>query len=498
MYTEDNRLVLDRTLLSELLLWSHESEACEDERSLAGTVHRDFSVDQFRLQDGQEAHAPPPGEGALLSGYRAIAGSSAAPLQEPPPLLPGAPAPQAGTETGAAAGAAASLLDRREAGNAFFKQGALARALDEYDAALALLSGSPEPLSPEAKESAVSLHYNRAAVFWKLAKQLQAGDGSAGTGEEDDLPGLFELQRCEQACLCALRLEPMHVKSTYRLASALLLLRRPGEGLAVADAALARLAEVGATEGEVAPGISGGDDKTDVLRSVRRKCVAALLLRAPGAGAAALIDSRTSKVLFALQSRSRREQGGVSHAYNGFVPPEEAPADRGGVEEVAGEAQALQKAHKEQKKKATAASPAAGAKVKASKKAVEAIRSLRAAASAFEGGVPAGKAGDHVARACAAMEVLRAEATSLSSALSCLEEPMLLLLLHVALHHHAEGRSSLAAETLLQLAACDRIDTALRLALFGQRELGQELLRAATASLPGECSLMSTIRSSVS
>ena len=193
------------------------------------------------------------------------------------------------------------------------------------------------------KDLSATLHFNKASALWKLScKSADAyNENQSSSSNEhcigDDLDShsdsdailsekLFELQRCEQACLSALDFSPRHIKAFFRLISVMIALGRPKEAL----------------DKIISMRISGpssvlADENFDkILTDLTRKCNASLILRAgtdfhdsrdPEAIASSILSSgaavsaRTAKMLARLNTRRLREDEGCSHAWRGWDPP---------------------------------------------------------------------------------------------------------------------------------------------------------------------------------
>jgi hypothetical protein len=72
--------------------------------------------------------------------------------------------------------------------------------------------------------------------------------------------------------------------------------------------------------------IDGQNDQIKLLKKMRTKCLAALIVRNDNIKSTqveSIIGTKTAKILNQLQSRNKRESEGIQHAWNGkWVPPE--------------------------------------------------------------------------------------------------------------------------------------------------------------------------------
>lgn len=149
--------------------------------------------------------------------------------------------------------------------------------------------------------------------------------------------------RCEQACRAALAVVPYHVKSGYRLANVLMLLGKPDEGLKVIDEIMSILNNVDNNYNyDMKNDIDGIEDKTNILKAMRRKCLASLIVKqqneqvqdtnnikkyitfdSSSLTAESVIGNKSAKILKQLQARNARERTGINHAWVDWNPPVE-------------------------------------------------------------------------------------------------------------------------------------------------------------------------------
>jgi len=451
----------------------------------------------------------------------------------------------------------------KEKANSSYKASQFDAALAAYEEALAVLEKAQGASSSSSKGEEdmgtleVSLHYNRAACLWKLSRQLRddvgatpphsSSSSSSSSGDvDDDDPfdslgdadsrGVFELLRCEQACLAALAIMPLHVKSAYRLASTLLLLGKPQQGLETVDGVIKGIKESSSSSSSSSSSpsgvdITGDDDKLDILRSVRSRCVAAILLQqqkdsvagvtAPSAAAhpSTLLNPKAAKILQALQMRKKRETDRITSPWSNWEPPAEefdevasnatgkekddnergASADDGNKapsSSAATLAEMMSDDLKSMKKTVDASSTSSSSTGKTSKKATsktsssaalsnkaaDAVKKIRAAANQLDS-QPSATAS--VAAACLeGVTALWGEKVSIKKAFKCLEEGILLALLACFVDDSGASDDACKARLVTELVACDRFDTNLRLALYGNDALKGNVT-AAVARLDG-------------
>ena len=174
-----------------------------------------------------------------------------------------------------------SLIDEarslKEEGNRYFKLSQYANCVTPYENAIAeiesgleacQLQPSDEVLTEETADSLLtlkleceellaSLHYNKATAYWKLS-ELDAAPHTTAEQHSNSVSTYLDL--CKSYCTIAISINPRHSKSIYRLCEALLREGNSTEALAVIEEH-SKLCAL-----------------NDLLKSLRRKCLAAFLI----------------------------------------------------------------------------------------------------------------------------------------------------------------------------------------------------------------------------
>jgi molecular chaperone GrpE (heat shock protein) len=375
MKTKDQILRLSNQMLEEIRKWGYEKLefTSDEEMELAKTLYNDFGHDQFQRGsvaidiDAKASHDENASfyvTGAVMDESDkelSLAKVPAFCIQESStnnesnadknavnPSKERQQQQQCQSEGGFISfhGKLDEVMKAKEEGNSKYREGNYPAAIDDYSEAirrandllrqlecsLACVDNTiryPEP--PEVvlknlqdEKLIATLNFNLATALWKRSEGLSVSQTDKKT---------FLLE-CIDACRKTLDLEPSHRKALYRLCAALLLLDRPGEALEVLDE---KLALTLGTE------VSSAQKENELLKAMRAKCVAAVMLssraianntlplaessdgnkKAPSV----LVGDRVAKMMEALQARKQREKGSVAHAWNGWTPPvEQEPA----------------------------------------------------------------------------------------------------------------------------------------------------------------------------
>jgi hypothetical protein len=164
----------------------------------------------------------------------------------------------------------------KEEGNRYFKLSQYANCVTPYENAIAEIESgleacqvqpSDEVLSEETADSLLtlkleceellaSLHYNKATAYWKLS-ELDAAPHTTAEQHANSVSTYLDL--CKSYCTIAISINPRHSKSIYRLCEALLREGNSTEALAIIEE-YSKLCAL-----------------NDLLKSLRRKCLAAFL-----------------------------------------------------------------------------------------------------------------------------------------------------------------------------------------------------------------------------
>jgi hypothetical protein len=165
----------------------------------------------------------------------------------------------------------------KEEGNRYFKLSQYANCVTPYENAIAEIESGleacqlqplDEALSEETAESLLtlkleceellaSLHYNKATAYWKLS-ELDAAPHTTAEQHANSVSTYLDL--CKSYCTIAISINPRHSKSIYRLCEALLREGNSTEALAIIEE-YSKLCAL-----------------NDLLKSLRRKCLAAFLI----------------------------------------------------------------------------------------------------------------------------------------------------------------------------------------------------------------------------
>lgn len=337
IYTENQKLELSQRVLDELYLWSTvpAEDKSEEEMKLAQTVYDDFSgqskeriVSEISIEEKEQL---------FISGFSySVPNTETVQLNDKKennqkPLIDNASINEESK---------VSILDQinglKIKANELYKQQNYEYSLDLYTEALDLIHDHEH--TEDVSSIEVTLHFNRAASLWMISKKLRDGKVSTeGIDDDDDdntnaidcdSPGTYELLRCEQACKAALSIHKNHVKSAYRLANVLLLLGKVDESLQMIEEVIESLTKSPqsvSNDNEVSD-IDEQNDKIKILKKIRTKCLAALIVRNDSIESTqveSIIGTKTAKILNQLKSRNKRENEGIQHPWNGtWVPPE--------------------------------------------------------------------------------------------------------------------------------------------------------------------------------
>ncbi len=348
LYTKDKILYVSKVILDELKLWSEgigNEYMCEEEKSLAKTLYQDFSCDQYQGNIPKDILEGNNDRQVLIDGILR--------------LQPTSGVIKATTDSGTNGNrenrepSVENILVLKITGNEHYKNDKYTLALDDYDGALQMLTSLVsnnmiDTISDDIKEIHSTLQYNRAAVFWKLA-QIERNKllGTSDSNNKDELfdedidgqfsadtSGTYELLRCEQACIAALEIDSVNIKAAYRLANVYYVLRKPMSGLKAVDSCMDCL--------KLKSSIDMVDKKIDILKTIRRKCIALAIslneISSPigdNSSESALtnmkpddiIGKKTAKILDALRNRSQREKSKITHAWNNWQPPVDATTE---------------------------------------------------------------------------------------------------------------------------------------------------------------------------
>ena len=165
----------------------------------------------------------------------------------------------------------------KEEGNRYFKLSQYANCVTPYENAIAEIESGLEAcqlqpsdgvqseetadslltLKLECEELLASLHYNKATAYWKLS-ELEAAPHTTAEQHANSVSTYLDL--CKSYCTIAISINPRHSKSIYRLCEALLREGNSTEALAIIEE-YSKLCAL-----------------NDLLKSLRRKCLAAFLI----------------------------------------------------------------------------------------------------------------------------------------------------------------------------------------------------------------------------
>ena len=522
LYTKDKILYVSKVILDELKLWSEgmgNEYICEEEISLAKTLYQDFSTDQYQGNIPKDILEGNNNRQVLIDGILRLQPTSGV-MKE--------------TADGAASGSRENrdpsienILVLKITGNEHYKNDKYTVALEDYDGALQMLislvsNNIIDGNSDDIKEIHSTLQYNRAAVFWKLAqieRNKLLGASNSNTKSENfdeyiddqfsvDTSGTYELLRCEQACIAALEIDSLNIKAAYRLANVYYILRKPMSGLKVVDSCVDCL--------KLKSSSDMVDKKIDILKSIRRKCIAlAMSLNEISVGDSPsesvtsmkpddVIGKKTAKVLDALRNRSQREKSKVTHAWNNWQPPvdttnENANNDDGVHVDVDVPSQSdivtnvnnilntTITSMKSQDKKNKNSSRTKGLTI-LPKNVVEIINKIKSLAMKFDScsqnAVDFLLSSPIVAECEVCLLQLWKNSFTLSRCFTCIETDLLLLLLvtFIRLSIHQVGTSNYSVMLLEQLLEISQIDSVFKLSLYGNNEVKEQLKTAVDRS----------------
>lgn len=498
LYTEDQKLQLSTRVLDELYLWSSISadDKSEEEMKLAQTVYDDFSS-QSSEQRSTSDIATESTEPLFVSGFS---------YQVPSIDIDNN---KQGNETSNKNEVTIeqevivkekSVLDQvkdlKERANELYKNHNYDQSLELYADALDLLQESEHDEDISSIE--VTLHFNRAASLWMISKELREGKVTSDNLDETepldtldgDSPGIFELLRCEHACKAALSIHKTHVKSAYRLANVLLLLGKVEEALQMIDEVLDMLANnPQSTVLDEVTDIDGTSDQIKILKKMRTKCLAALIVRNDNK-VESLVGSKTAKILNQLQSRNKRENEGIQHAWNGkWTPPSDendnnknendnndnndSIVTNSTIDDIYKD---MIKNDNNEKKKSTTkvtkkpkAADVTSKPTKVNKKLMEFMIKLKRLAASYE----SGKEKEAIIKdARSLIKEIWNQSLTVYEVIDCsLEENILVFLFNIV--HDQSDDSSFALTLLNETMKCQRVDSQTRLALSGNNSLKQ-------------------------
>jgi hypothetical protein len=335
LYTKEKKLLLSAAFLGQIAAWAsgdfgeegmwgkpkeeEDGSARAEEQKLAKTLHDDFggagTVEEHQVGKG------------MVGGLNMPDNSDIAPASEYRPRV------EEVVEEGD--DQAEQGADKKEAGPLFLKNkgselyrsGAYSEALDVYTSALDLLLENRNDMVGDVPaddyDLEVSLHFNRATVFWKLAEEerLQAALGKKNDPNDnrgtDESPGEHFLMKAQLACQAIFLLTGsghgvrFALKAAYRMASIQLLMHCAQQALETVDTYMSD---------------KDGSSDMDMLRQLRRKCLASLLANGDGGDkgtdTSKFMDSRTKAMVEQLCKRKGREMRRQAHPWDGWTPTE--------------------------------------------------------------------------------------------------------------------------------------------------------------------------------
>lgn len=185
-----------------------------------------------------------------------------------------------------------SINKMKDNANLMFKNKSYNAALELYDACIDSMSRvsvdacsggeSPELIHRDLE---TTLHFNKASCFWKLSQESASASAIISSAEDDDdnddididsslTDKIYELQRCEQSCQAALRLNPTHIKSFFRLVYVMVALGRAKEALQEVETFKSTLFKESDSDAE------SQASSLKICEELMRKCSASIILRA--------------------------------------------------------------------------------------------------------------------------------------------------------------------------------------------------------------------------
>lgn len=203
------------------------------------------------------------------------------------------------------------------------------------------------------KQIAATLYFNKASALWKISQtsSLHRQDKLNMVEIDDDMfddtilsDKLFELQRCEQSCLSALSLVPLHLKAFFRLISVkisivglpvIIIFDKIVYFISQVMLAMGRPEEALHKLKEAQLSLQSEDKSFEtVLSDLSCKCNASLILRngvkpsrdpdimmASILTSGATLTTKAAKVLARLNLRRIRESENCAHAWTDWQPP---------------------------------------------------------------------------------------------------------------------------------------------------------------------------------
>lgn len=317
LYTEDKKLLLSSKMLQELTLWAggHFGDA-EPSVAVASTPEGD---DDPRAEEKKLAQTLVDDFGSHGSVEGRMIGGIDAPDAPRVEELPDKVVKEEAVEV------VQDVADLKGAGSELYRSGMYSDALDKYTEALDMLMDKRDDaentqISHHDYDVEASLHFNRANTWWKLAEEERMHkDAKPEAGEE-------YLAKAQQACQMIFRLvESGHgrrvlLKAAYRHASIELTQGQTLAGIETIDKFIATAGEEGSSD-------------MDMLRQLRRKCLAShLAAQAKGSSAGEdedqdtssdLLDVETRAMMNQLFKRKGRELRRQAHPWDGWSPPED-------------------------------------------------------------------------------------------------------------------------------------------------------------------------------
>ena len=495
LYTENQELQLSKRVLDELYLWGSiaAEDTSEEEMKLAQTVYDDFSsqLNEKRIASDISVESTEP---LYVSGfsYQVPCTDSTKENEN----LKANPEIISKVEVNVERSVLDIVKDLKEKANELYKEHKYEESLEVYAEALDLLHDCES--NDDTSSLEVTLHFNRAASLWMISKELREGKVSSENHDDEDpsdaldgdSPGIFELLRCEQACKAALTIHKSHVKSVYRLANVLLLLGKFEEALQIIEEVLAVLAnnnqKFTVLDNVEVTDIDGTNDQIKILKKMKTKCQAALIVRNDNAKVESIIGSRTAKILNQLQSRNKRENEGIQHAWGGkWIPPEENEKinNENNIEnndlaisnsnindiyyDMIQNDNNEKKQKKVEKKPKKASDGIATKSTKVNKKLMENFNKLKKLAVAFDSGKNT-EANKKDARIL--LQDIWDQSLTLNEVIDCSLEETLLIFIFNLVNDETED-SNFSFSLLNQIMDCQRVETQTRLALHGNDTL---------------------------
>lgn len=516
LYTKDKILYVSKVILDEMKLWSEgvgNEYMCEEEISLAKTLYQDFSCDQYQGNIPKDILEGNNSRQMLIDGILKLQPTNGLAIAK-------ADSESNGKRENREP-SVENILVLKITGNEHYKNDKYTLALDDYDSALQMLVGlvasnTIDSNADDIKEVHSTLHYNRAAVFWKLAQiernkvlgnvNSKNNEGQVDDDIDDDIgadtSGAYELLRCEQACMAALEIDGANIKAAYRLASVYYVLRKPMNGLKAADDCMDCLKLKSSSEMV--------DQKIDILKTIRRKCIALAIslneISAPASDNSVsddavagikpddIIGKKTAKILSALRSRTEREKSKITHAWNNWQPPVESATEvsisgdsahtdsevptQSDIFTNVNQLMSTNVASAKSKEKKTKSNSSVTKLIILPKHVVEIINKIKSLAMKFDScskSTAENLLSSPIIGECEAylLQIWQSD-FSLSRCFTCIEADLLLLLLltYLKLSANQDNHSIVLLEQLLEIS---RIDSVFKLSLYGFDDVKEQL-----------------------